>query len=129
MVHLAASPLGTPFSFFHPRWWSEEEHHGCCGMSCPCCRWQVWAETGYDPFGACYLCEEAAELQRVSAAIAAYSRQSFSPHAVVCRLCLCRAFKPREIIRRIMSFLFVPRLRTLTIMQRVWADRKELLDM
>ena len=122
-LHLAASPFGTPFSFFHPRTWSKEKHYGRCGQSCPCCRWQLWVETGFDPFGVCELCETAAELQSVSAAIDAFLN---APPAVAqCTvLCLRRAFRGQApgAIRRIVALLLEPRILTLTVMQRVRAE-------
>jgi len=38
----------------HSKTWTENNHYGLCGQSCPCCRAIV--EEGNDPFGVCPIC-------------------------------------------------------------------------
>ena len=42
----------------HNLLWSEREHFGNCGQSCPCCRTSRW------DWGGCELCEDLLELTR-----------------------------------------------------------------
>lgn len=33
--------------------WTEKDHYGQCGQSCPCCRWKI----GQEIFGSCEICK------------------------------------------------------------------------